>query len=523
MRARMPLLTHGEGKGWPVAQETQGHRNPTRGIEALKHVAFAACCGVVCGVGSIVLCVGVAWSRRAFEAAPWLIWTLPVLGILQVLLYRAWHLPATLNTRKVLAMIRDGKCISPWLAPGILLGTCMSILGGGTVGKEAGALHMGASLGTIVSRPFHLHDPLVPYDVQDDNRKAVNRYVACTGMAAEFGALFFAPLGACMLVLELTGFMQARHVGTMLIAALVASCLSKSAGIGDAIASVAAPSFGWRAVGACIVLGVACALGGSLFSSATRLVQSLTQRISNRTALWTALGGTATAVLVTVFHWQPLTGTGGDLFNAALAHPDISWDFLIRMLLAVLSLGFWFKGGEIMVSLSIGALLGSACSVMTGGDPLAGAALGAFCFFAAAERVPLTAMVMGTEIFGLHMAPFLVIAVVVAFMFSYPIGIYGAGVNMFALGEWNDFKEFLANRVDADENVGDRGPFDVTVSVNRVAQVTKAARKKRRELDDAAAGAIPGTAAAADGSQPAAGDPSGAPGAGGGKATGSRP
>ena len=69
--------------------------------EGLKHIAFAVCVGVVCGLASVVLCIVVGWAFDLFKAAPWLIWLLPVMGIIQLLVYKCWKIPQDLTTHRV--------------------------------------------------------------------------------------------------------------------------------------------------------------------------------------------------------------------------------------------------------------------------------------------------------------------------------------------------------------------------------------------------------------------------------------
>ncbi len=415
----------------PQAGSTrQGVEPPARfdWMQVVRHTLFACLCGVVCGFASIVLCLFVGAARHLFERAPWLIWLLPVMGVVQLLMYRWWKLPLNLTTDAVLCLfvgaarhlferapwliwllpvmgvvqllmyrwwklplnlttdaiiekMRAGDHLSALLAPGILFSTSMTILAGGSVGKEAGALQIGASLGTTIAKPFRLHN-ILRCENHDDAYE-INRYIASTGMAAAFSALFFAPLGSCMLVLELMRFTQLQYVTSMLIACFIAFLISNHFGIGDVINAVPVPAaswriigvcivigiaaatsmliacfiaflisnhFGigdvinavpvpaasWRIIGVCIVIGIAAAMAGSVFAIAIRLLQALTMRIRHNYFVWVIVSGLLFAVLVTVFGWWRFTGSGGEMLNDVLNMPDLSADFAIKMLLTVL-------------------------------------------------------------------------------------------------------------------------------------------------------------------------------------------
>ncbi|EFA23527.1 chloride channel protein [Bifidobacterium gallicum] len=424
--------------------------------QAMRHMAFAIVCGLVCGFGSIVLCLCVQWAHTIFQHHHWLIWTLPAMGVLEILLYQWWKIPANTTTESVIDRIRTGKPITILLAPAIILSTAMSIFSGGSVGKEAGALQLGGSLGYTVGKPFHLRN--VFYE-REDGAMFTNRYTAATGMAAAFSALFFSPLGSLMFIYELLHFQCLRYVASMLVACFVAYFVARTFGIGDIITKVAIPHIDWQIIGFCIIIGVACALGGSIFSFFVRLLHEITERISTRYWIWTIIGGAIVTALVISCDWWKFSGTGGELLNEALATSNVSWDFAPKMVLSILCLGMWFKGGEIMVSLCMGGLLGSACSVMTGCDPLLGAALGAMCFFAAFDRCPLAAFLMGCEIFGWGMWALLAISVFVAFLFSYPVGMYGAGIRLLVSSGPQRVHSTFADLTQQDNAVANKGPI----------------------------------------------------------------
>ncbi|RYQ58438.1 voltage-gated chloride channel [Bifidobacterium pseudolongum subsp. globosum] len=306
-------------------------------MQVVRHTLFACLCGVVCGFASIVLCLFVGAARHLFERAPWLIWLLPVMGVVQLLMYRWWKLPLNLTTDAIIEKMRAGDHLSALLAPGILFSTGMTILAGGSVGKEAGALQIGASLGTTIAKPFRLHN-ILRCENHDDTYE-INRYIASNGMAAAFSALFFAPLGSCMLVLELMRFTQLQYVTSMLIACFIAFLISDHFGIGEVINAVPVPSTSWRIIGVCIVIGIAAAVAGSAFAIAIRLLQALTMCIRRNYYVWVIVGGLMLAALVTVFGWWRFTGSGGEMLNDVLNMPDLSADFAIKMLLTVLCLG----------------------------------------------------------------------------------------------------------------------------------------------------------------------------------------
>ena len=163
------------------------------------------------------------------------------------------------------------------------------------------------------------------------------------------------------------------------------------------------------------MIAVACALVGTVYIQIIDGAQRLTKRISQNYYLWAALGGVLMAVLVTLFDWRGFEGTGANLLSDALAGRAGGWTFAVKALLTIVCLGLWLRGGEIMPTFTVGALLGASCTVMTQGDPAFSAAVG------------LVAFLMGCEIFGWAAAPAFALAVAVSFSLGRDVGLYGRG------------------------------------------------------------------------------------------------
>lgn len=398
----------------------------TNGSQMIRHVAFALVMGCVGAATSIVLCLCVDGTLSIFMAHNWLAAILPVTGLASLALYRLFKLDLDLTTHKVVHYMRVNEHISPLVAPGILIGTCLSVLGGASVGKEAGALQMGASLGNFVAKPFKL-DKVLTFEKD----RPLDDYTAAVGMAATFSALFFSPLGGTFLVLELCRYRVtiSRHFLTIVLASLVGAAIAKPIGIGDALPGIAFPGFSWPLVGKSLIVGVCCALVGFAYGYAIDWLQRHTIALKRNYWLWVAVGGCIIASIMLGFNLGEYGGAGSNLLHLAFKGEQPDWCFVIKSILIVLALGFWFRGGEIMPTLVTGSLVGAACCAMTGPDDGFSAALGVLAFFTAVIRAPLASFFMGCEFFGWEMCVYIAIAVAVAYSIGGDMGIYGMGVS----------------------------------------------------------------------------------------------
>lgn len=150
----------------------------------------------------------------------------------------------------------------------------------------------------------------------------------------------------------------------MLLACFVAFGLASIIGIGDVIPKVPLPALSWPVVGQCVVIAVACALVGTVYIQIIDGAQRLTKRISQNYYLWAALAGVLMAVLVTLFDWR------GSRARVPTCSPTLwpaapRWTFAVKALLTNRVPRALLRGGEIMPTFTVGALLGASCTVMT--------------------------------------------------------------------------------------------------------------------------------------------------------------
>lgn len=392
--------------------------------QVIRHGLFAVVMGVVGAGASILLCICIDAAYKVNQAYPWTLFLLPILGIASIFLYKALNLNVYLSTAHVVDSMRKNRVVSAFLAPGILLGTCLSVLGGGSVGKESAALQMGASLGETISKPFKLK----AVRVQAQNG-VQHGYAAATGMAATFSALFFAPLGSAFFVWELSRFKGSitHHFPSLLLACFIAAGISRAVGIGDIIPRASIPELEINTIFLTILVAILCGVAGAIFGTVLRKTQHFNERLIKNPYLSILIGGGIFIALVYCNNWTAFEGMGGNLLALAIAGNAGTWDFAIKALLTVIALGFCYKGGEIMPMFTIGTLLGCTLGGVIGLEPAFAAALGMATFFCGATRCPLAAFFIGVETFGISSIPYLAIGVICAYAASFDFGIYGHG------------------------------------------------------------------------------------------------
>lgn len=393
--------------------------------QAARHVLFALAVGVVGAAASIALSLSVDLAARLQARFPWLLLLLPVLGAASVLLYRALKLPAHLATDTMVDRLRRNDRVPPALAPGILAGTFLTVLGGGSAGATATALAMSSSAASGLGRLVRV-EPIAGRETGEARRG----WAAACGMAAAFSALFAAPLAGAAFALELVRFdgAVARRLPAVLAASFAAWLVALPLSSGYALPEAVIPDTSWSAGALCLLVGVASAAAGTAFGWSLRALRRTFCRARAHPAFVAAAGGALLCALVLAFGWQRFEGSGLALLDGAFSGNAGTFDFAVKALLTALTLGVGFKGGEVMPALSVGALLGATCAGPLGAAPSFAAAMGASAFFAAAARCPLAAVLLSAEAFGWAAAPWAALAVLPAYLLSADVGMFGRGV-----------------------------------------------------------------------------------------------
>lgn len=367
-------------------------------------VALGGACGVV-GAGFHAAIDGVTWLRMGHT---FLLWFLPVAGIVSLLLYKLCRVGLDVGTNLVIVSAAEGGEVPPLLAPLIFIGTLLSHLFGASVGREGAALQLGGSLGRAFGR-------LLRVDEQD------RQVLTMCGMAACFAALFGTPLTAAIFVLEVL------RVGSMRYNALL-PCVASSytaaycAGLLGtqpmAFLLEGQPALGPVPALQVLGLGALCGLLGMAFCAALHGSGKLLARLLPNPYLRIAAGGLAVAVAAPLFNLYDYTGAGSHMIGAAVGGSAPPIAFLLKLLFTALCVGAGFRGGEIVPTLFIGSTFGCVVGPLLGLDPGFAAAVGLAALFCSVANCPLAAVSLAAELFAPGDLSLFVMAIAVAYVLS---------------------------------------------------------------------------------------------------------
>jgi len=361
---------------------------------------------------------------------PWLLWLLPVAGIVIGLAYHYAGRDVESGNNLIVEEIHEpGGGVPGRMAPLVLAATVLTHLVGGSAGREGTAVQMGGSIASTFARLCRF-----------DNGTA--RTLLICGVAAGFGAVFGTPIAGAIFSLEVLaiGKMDYEALVPSLAAALIGDWCCAAWGIRHTAYHVTTLAHAPIAhvdpllLGKTILAALAFGLAATLFAELTHGVTRASKRYVPSPWLRPALGGVIIIALVYLVGTRdylglgvlPATPGGASIVSSFIAGGVTPLSWWWKILFTAITLGFGFKGGEVTPLFFIGAALGNALAALLGAPVDLFAALGFVAVFAGATNTPLACTIMGIELFGADAAVYLAVACFLAYLLSGHSGIYRA-------------------------------------------------------------------------------------------------
>ena len=160
--------------------------NAHRALVSVKWVIFAILVGGIVGLCGTAFYFCLTFVTVLRGQNPWLLYLLPVGGLIIVGAYHLLRDEKDTGTNLVISAIHSDDELPLRMAPLIFISTLITHLFGGSAGREGAALQMGGSIGNAIGKFFRF----------DDKDKHV--MIMC-GMSAAFSALFGTPMAAAIL------------------------------------------------------------------------------------------------------------------------------------------------------------------------------------------------------------------------------------------------------------------------------------------------------------------------------------
>lgn len=380
-----------------------------------KWTLVAGVVGTVSGLVGSAFHIGVEIATEFRGEHPWMLYLLPVAGLLIVVIYKLAR-AEKLGTNNIIEEVQLGRGVSLTLLPAIFAATVLTHLCGGSAGREGAALQMGGTIGYQTGRLFRLDDKDI-------------RMTTMMGMAALFSALFGTPLAATIFALEVISIGLIYHAALVpcFLAALVAYGISLVLGVRPTRFPVYVPAHDAFTFLKVAVLAILCALVAVLFCGVMHLAEHEMKKYLKNPWLRVVVGGAAVIALTLLVGTQEYNGAGVVSITRAVGMGETKpLSFLLKILFTAITLAAGFKGGEVVPSFFVGATFGALAGPLLGIHAGFAAAIGLVSVFCGAVNCPIASIFLAIELFGTRGALFYTLACGISFVLSGYSGLYSS-------------------------------------------------------------------------------------------------
>ena len=390
----------------------------------VKWVMLAAPVAVVVGSACALFLKSLDWATRTQWAHPWLLYLLPVAGVVMVLMYQYIGKGTEAGNNLIMDEIHEpGNGVPRRMAPLILISTVMTHLFGGSAGREGTAVQMGGSIASGIGKLLHVS----PTDL---------RKLLMAGMAAGFAGVFGTPLAGAIFALEVLaiGRMNYQALFPCLVAGIVGDWACTAWGVQHTQYHIAigASAFDWITASKVAIAAIAFGLVSVLFAELTHGLSKLWKMLLKREYLRPIFGGLLIIALTYLVGTRDYLGLGVEtadksgvsIVNSFAPGGAYTFSWFWKIIFTAITLSCGFKGGEVTPLFFIGATLGNVVGGAMGAPIDLFAGLGFVAVFAGATNTPLACTLMGIELFGSGHVVYIAIACFVAYVFSGHNSIY---------------------------------------------------------------------------------------------------
>lgn len=404
-----------------------------QGKDFVQDLLVALLTGAICGVVGSLFHLAVDWATEIRTEHSWLLYLLPAAGLAIAAVY---HYTKTngIGTNNILNSIRKGDHIPLWLVPVIFVSTTITHLFGGSAGREGAALQIGGGIGFKLGKLLKLDD-------------SDQRMVTLCGMSAVFAALFATPLTATVFVLEVVavGMIQYSAFVPCLVSSVSAFGISKLFGLHTSHYAPVMYTLDWVMFAKVALFAVIVALASILLCEVLHNTEHAAAKLFKNRFVRVAVGGVLIISLTLALNTRDYNGAGGDIITLALGGTvNSNWAFLWKLIFTAVTIGFGFKGGEIVPTFFIGATFGCVVGPLLGIPAELASALGLVGMFCGVVNCPLASIFLSIELFGAGAMPYFALVCGIAYMLSGRFGLYtGSQMILYPKTKWEISRQEL--------------------------------------------------------------------------------
>lgn len=378
----------------------------------IKWLLLSGITGILCGVSGTAFHLCMEFATDVRTANSFLIYLLPVGGVVIVFLYRICGLKNDPGTNIVISSIRTEGKIPVRMAPLIFVSAFITHLFGGSAGREGAALQIGGGLSAELARLLKMSE------------RNATLLIMC-GMSGLFSALFGTPITATFFAMEVisVGVFYYTALVPCFFSAITAFGVSRLCGVQPVVYKITVPELNIPNIAGAMLLGACAAVISVIFCWSLHKVSALLKKKLPNDYIKIIIGGVVIVGLTLLFGTD-YNGAGMNIIADAINGTAKPEAFALKLLFTVITISCGYKGGEIVPSFFIGATFGCFFGSVIGLPPQFCAALGLTALFCGVVNCPVSSLLLSIELFGGEGIVFFAAACSVSYILSGYYGLY---------------------------------------------------------------------------------------------------
>lgn len=382
----------------------------------IKWLVLSLAVGLTGGVIGSLFHICVDYATEIRTANRFLIFLLPLGGLLITLIYSLFKNKGKLDTNRVLEAATSEEKVPLVMAPVIFVSTVITHLLGGSAGREGAALQLGGSIGYNIGKAFRL-------------TKQDIHIMVMTGMSAVFSALFGTPVTAAVFAIEVMRVGEMRY-GALLPCVVAAGAAYYTAGLFGVspvrFELAAANVAGIDTICKIVILALLCALVSILFCFSIKKCEHCFERYFKNKYVRSFVGGLIIVAMTVILRTTDYNGAGMDIITKAMSGDARYEAFALKIIFTAVTIAAGFKGGEIVPSFFIGSTFGCVIGSLLGLDAGFSAAIGFVAVFCGVVNCPIASIVLALEVFGTDNILIFAAVCAVSYMMSGSFSLYNS-------------------------------------------------------------------------------------------------
>jgi H+/Cl- antiporter ClcA len=310
--------------------------------------------------------------------------------------------------RVIEAIHKTSGHISVKVIPVKLIATIITLVSGGSAGKEGPSAQIGAGLASLFAGIMKFNDI--------DRRKIV-----ICGISAGFSAVFGTPIAGAIFAIEVLSIGKILYDVMLpsIIAGVIGYEISSFLGVPHFHTDIIFHTpFTLKLFSETILAGLFFGLISLLLIETLGLFKELSARIKIWTPYKGIIGGISLIIFSLIFSNRYI-GLGVVTISETLQDKPIAWyGFIVKILTTSITLNFGGSGGILTPVFFIGATAGAFFANLFSLPGGIFAAIGVVALLSGAANTPIAACIMAMEMFGNDITGYAAVACVISFMMS---------------------------------------------------------------------------------------------------------